>query len=94
MKEAATNVDVWCDRLIADAMGRSDLIPNVISYMEASFAYWVRPPIVITAESCKTLTLFEQFETGSAILPGYETNWGGIVNNQGATNVNVDFGNG
>lgn len=36
----------------------------------------------------------EQFNTSSAILPAYETNWGGIVNNEGATDVNVDFGNG
>lgn len=60
--------------LIADHMGQTGLINQVISYMEASFAYWFVP--------------------GNPTLPGYESGWGGIVDAAGATNVNIDFGNG
>ncbi|KAG0651291.1 hypothetical protein D0Z07_1589 [Hyphodiscus hymeniophilus] len=60
--------------LIADNLGRSDLVTPVIKYLETSFAYW--------------------FESSSSTLPAYETTWGGVVDKAGATNVNIDFGNG
>ena len=34
------------------------------------------------------------FESSSSTLPAYETAWGGVIDKGGATNVNVDFGNG
>ncbi|KAI8633667.1 glycoside hydrolase family 81 protein [Xylariaceae sp. FL1651] len=40
-------------------------------------------------------TSFEYwFQSASSTIPAYETAWGGIVNKAGATNVNIDFGNG
>ncbi|GAP93386.1 putative glycoside hydrolase family 81 protein [Rosellinia necatrix] len=60
--------------LIADNLGRSDLVTPVINYLKASFEHW--------------------FQSSSSTVPAYETAWGGIVNKAGATNVNVDFGNG
>ncbi|KAI1171449.1 glycoside hydrolase family 81 protein [Nemania sp. FL0916] len=60
--------------LIADNLGRSDLVTPVITYLKTSFEYW--------------------FEASSTTLPAYETTWGGIINKAGATNVNIDFGNG
>ncbi|KAL1861660.1 hypothetical protein VTK73DRAFT_6991 [Phialemonium thermophilum] len=60
--------------LIAEAVGRTDLIPAVVKYLQASFNYW--------------------FQSSSSTLPAYETAWGGVVNKAGASDVNVDFGNG
>ncbi|KAI0153316.1 glycoside hydrolase family 81 protein [Xylariaceae sp. FL1272] len=60
--------------LIADNVGRSDLVTPVIDYLKASFDYW--------------------FQSTSSTKPAYETAWGGIVSQAGATNVYVDFGNG
>ncbi|KAH8817407.1 glycosyl hydrolase family 81-domain-containing protein [Xylogone sp. PMI_703] len=60
--------------LIADNLGRADLVSKVVTYLEGAFNYW--------------------FQSSSAILPAYETAWGGVVNKAGATNVYVDFGNG
>ncbi|KAI0452042.1 glycoside hydrolase family 81 protein [Xylaria acuta] len=60
--------------LIADNLGRPDLVTPVITYLKTSFNYF--------------------FQSSSSTLPAYETAWGGIVNKAGATNVNVDFGNG
>jgi endo-1,3(4)-beta-glucanase len=34
------------------------------------------------------------FESSSTTLPAYETAWGGVIDKGGATDVNVDFGNG
>ena len=34
------------------------------------------------------------FESSSSTLPAYETAWGGVIDKLGATDVNVDFGNG
>lgn len=60
--------------LIAENLGRSDLINPVVKYLETSFQYW--------------------FESTSTTLPAYETAWGGVISKAGATDVNVDFGNG
>ncbi|KIY51480.1 glycoside hydrolase family 81 protein [Fistulina hepatica ATCC 64428] len=60
--------------LIADDVGRTDLVATVVDYLEDLYVYW--------------------FNSSSAILAAYETGWGGIINNQGYDNVNVDFGNG
>ncbi|KAI1331870.1 glycosyl hydrolase family 81-domain-containing protein [Xylariaceae sp. FL0255] len=60
--------------LIADNVGREDLVQTVITYLETSFAYW--------------------FESTASTQAAYETTWGGIVDKAGATNVNIDFGNG
>lgn len=34
------------------------------------------------------------FNTSAATLPAYETAWGGVVDKAGATDANIDFGNG
>jgi endo-1,3(4)-beta-glucanase len=60
--------------LIADNLGRSDLVSVVVKYLEASFAPW--------------------FQSSASTLAAYETTWGGIVNKAGASNVNIDYGNG
>ncbi|KAK7035829.1 glycoside hydrolase family 81 protein [Favolaschia claudopus] len=60
--------------LIAEHMGRQDLIPAIINNLKQSFAYW-------TASS-------------SAMYAAYDTAWGGVVSGPGATDPNVDFGNG
>ncbi|KAJ6620302.1 glycosyl hydrolase family 81-domain-containing protein [Mycena sp. CBHHK59/15] len=60
--------------LIADHMGRQDLIPTVINVLKESFAYWT--------------------ESGQSTYAAYETAWGGIVDGAGATDPNIDFGNG
>ncbi|KAJ9143316.1 Glycoside hydrolase family 81 protein [Pleurostoma richardsiae] len=60
--------------LIAENLGRSDLITPVIDYLETSFNYW--------------------FESSSPTVPAYETAWGGVIDKAGATDANVDFGNG
>ncbi|KAI0044919.1 glycoside hydrolase family 81 protein [Auriscalpium vulgare] len=60
--------------LIADHVGRQDLIPPVIAYLKASYAYW--------------------FQASSAVVPAFETAWGGIINKAGYNNVWVDYGNG
>ncbi|KAJ7491185.1 glycoside hydrolase family 81 protein [Mycena latifolia] len=61
--------------LIADHLGRQDLIPAVLTVLKQSFAYW---------------TVSGQTGTYAA----YETAWGGVVDGAGATNPNIDFGNG
>ncbi|KAF7323230.1 Glycoside hydrolase family 81 protein [Mycena chlorophos] len=61
--------------LVADTMGRSDLVSSVISVMEESFAYWHNG-------------------APQATYAAYETGWGGVVDGPGASNVNIDFGNG
>ncbi|KAF8191514.1 glycoside hydrolase family 81 protein [Mycena galopus ATCC 62051] len=63
--------------LIADHMGRQDLIPAVITVLEQSFKYW------LTAVPGPTST-----------YAAYETAWGGVVDGAGASNANIDFGNG
>ncbi|KAI0064745.1 glycoside hydrolase family 81 protein [Artomyces pyxidatus] len=60
--------------LIADHVGRADLITPVVDYLKASYEFW--------------------FHASSAILPAYETAWGGIINKAGYNNVWVDYGNG
>ncbi|KAN0121685.1 glycoside hydrolase family 81 protein [Hyaloscypha variabilis] len=60
--------------VIADSLGRNDLITPVIQYLETSFDYW--------------------FNSSATTLAAYETTWGGVVDKAGATNVNIDFGNG
>ncbi|KAJ7118834.1 glycoside hydrolase family 81 protein [Mycena epipterygia] len=61
--------------LIADHVGRQDLIPAVLTVLKQSFAYW---------------TVSGQSGTYAA----YETAWGGVVDGAGATDPNIDFGNG
>ncbi|KAJ7063588.1 glycoside hydrolase family 81 protein [Mycena amicta] len=61
--------------LIADHLGRTDLIPTVLSVMEQSFAYWLNGPPQTT-------------------YAAYETAWGGVVDGPGASDPNIDFGNG
>jgi endo-1,3(4)-beta-glucanase len=34
------------------------------------------------------------FDGSSSVKPAYETAWGGVINGAGATDANVDFGNG
>jgi len=34
------------------------------------------------------------FESSSSTVPAYETAWGGVIDKAGATDANVDFGNG
>jgi len=34
------------------------------------------------------------FNSSASTLAAYETTWGGVVDKAGATNVNIDFGNG
>jgi endo-1,3(4)-beta-glucanase len=34
------------------------------------------------------------FDGSSTVKPAYETAWGGVINGAGATDPNVDFGNG
>ncbi|KAF7359182.1 Glycoside hydrolase family 81 protein [Mycena sanguinolenta] len=63
--------------LIADHMGRQDLIPAVIEILEQSYAYWL------------TST-----PANSATYASYETAWGGVVDGAGASDSNIDFGNG
>lgn len=60
--------------VIADNLGRPDLITPVIDYLETSFDYW--------------------FNKSATTLAAYETAWGGVINKAGATNVDIDFGNG
>ncbi|KAJ6497172.1 glycoside hydrolase family 81 protein [Mycena vitilis] len=60
--------------LVAEHVGRQDLIPAVVDILKQSFAYW-------TASSGSTYA-------------AYETAWGGVVDGPGATDPNVDFGNG
>ncbi|KAJ7090384.1 glycoside hydrolase family 81 protein [Mycena belliarum] len=60
--------------LIADHLGRQDLIPAALTVMKQSFAYWTF--------------------TNQTTYAAYETAWGGVVNGPGATDPNVDFGNG
>ncbi|KAK4235357.1 glycosyl hydrolase family 81-domain-containing protein [Achaetomium macrosporum] len=60
--------------LIADNLGRSDLVTPVVNYLKASFNHW--------------------FDSSASTVPAYETAWGGVVNKAGASNANVDFGNG
>jgi len=60
--------------LIAEELGRTDLIPKIVSVLKASFQPWL---------------------SGNNSDPAaYETRWGGVVSKSGATNVNVDYGNG
>ncbi|KAJ7184405.1 glycoside hydrolase family 81 protein [Mycena filopes] len=60
--------------LIAEHMGRQDLIPAVTTILKQSFAYWT--------------------QSGQSTYAAYETAWGGVVDGPGATNPNIDFGNG
>ncbi|KAJ7460901.1 glycoside hydrolase family 81 protein [Mycena galericulata] len=60
--------------LIADHVGRQDLIPAVLTVLEQSFAYWTI--------------------SGQSTYAAYETAWGGVVDGAGATDPNIDFGNG
>ncbi|KAA1467678.1 glycoside hydrolase family 81 protein [Dentipellis sp. KUC8613] len=60
--------------LIADHVGRQDLVQPVIQWLETTYSHW--------------------FDSSSAVLAAYEQGWGGIINKDGATNVNVDYGNG
>ncbi|KAJ7778636.1 glycoside hydrolase family 81 protein [Mycena maculata] len=60
--------------LVADHVGRQDLIPAVLTVLKQSFAYWT--------------------VTGQSTYAAYETAWGGVVDGAGATDPNIDFGNG
>ncbi|KAF7353740.1 Glycoside hydrolase family 81 protein [Mycena venus] len=60
--------------LIAEHVGRTDLIPAVVSILEQSIAGWNA--------------------TSGATYAAYETAWGGVVDGPGATDPNIDFGNG
>ncbi|KAG5641571.1 hypothetical protein DXG03_004697, partial [Asterophora parasitica] len=60
--------------LIAEHVGRNDLITPVVTYLKASYLFF--------------------FNSASAVVPAYETAWGGIINKAGYNNVWVDFGNG
>ncbi|KAJ7168371.1 glycoside hydrolase family 81 protein [Mycena crocata] len=60
--------------LIADHVGRQDLIPAVLTVLKQSFAYWMT--------------------SGQSTYAAYETAWGGVVDGPGATDPNIDFGNG
>ncbi|KAJ7611622.1 glycoside hydrolase family 81 protein [Roridomyces roridus] len=66
----------WGRLLIADSMGRQDLIPAVLNVLQQSYAYWLTP-----GQSAGTYA-------------AYESAWGGVVDGPGATNANIDFGNG
>lgn len=78
-------------RLIAEVLGQSTIVKNVLAYMEASFSYWVsclvqiiRSLIPDRVDSHNTNT---QFSSGSATLAAYENAWGGIINKAGVNNV-------
>ncbi|CAK5280983.1 unnamed protein product [Mycena citricolor] len=62
--------------LIADHIGRTDLIQPVISVLKQSYSQWLTPG------------------TSNVCYAAYDTVWGGVVDGPGATNPNIDYGNG
>ncbi|KAG6828277.1 hypothetical protein H0H92_008549 [Tricholoma furcatifolium] len=64
--------------LIAEHVGRNDLVQPVVDWLKSSFGYFSRG----------------QFNSASPVVPAFETGWGGIINRAGYNNVWVDYGNG
>ncbi|KAH7101493.1 glycosyl hydrolase family 81-domain-containing protein [Auriculariales sp. MPI-PUGE-AT-0066] len=61
--------------LIAEHVGRLDLVSRVVDYLAQSINHWMDTSY-------------------TRVQVAYETNWGAIINREGASNVHVDFGNG
>src|ERR1700761_804092 len=78
--------------LVAEEMGRTDLIPTVTDWLKSTFANWVS--IHCAWWLLIILTSNLKFDPSAPTQAAYETAWGGMVNQAGALNVFVDFGNG